>query len=115
VKNNAVLFIPAQRTTAAPEPIKVVREFLFVPLTISARTAAHLYAARSHGVHEISHIEFRADVFRGVQFAARTQGVTAFFDDLGGQGNIARNYQVSGLESFDDFVVRNSLAVPGGC
>jgi hypothetical protein len=65
------------------EPIKVVREFLFVPLTISARTAAHLYAARSHGVHEISHIEFRADVFRGVQFAARTQGVTAFFDDLG--------------------------------
>ena len=31
----------------------------------------------------------------------------SFFDDLGRQRDIARNYQVSGLKSFDDFVIRN--------
>ena len=89
------------------EPIKVVGECLLVTLAVRARTSAHLYAARSHGVHEIPHVEFRPDVLPGVHFAARTQGVTAFFDDLGGEGDVTRDDKVSGAESFDDLVVRN--------
>jgi hypothetical protein len=33
--------------------------------------------------------------------------MTALLDDFGGQGYIARDYQVPGLEPFDDLVVRN--------
>ena len=89
------------------ELIKLVGEFLLVTLTIGARASAHLDAARPHSVHEIPHIEFGPDIFPGVHFAAWTQDVTAFFDDLGGQRYIARNNQVSGAQSLDDFVVRN--------
>jgi hypothetical protein len=89
------------------EAIKVVGECLLITLTIHAWTSAHLYAARSNGVHEIPHIEFRPNVLPSVHFAARTQGVTAFFDDLGGEGNVTRDDKVSGAESFDYLVVRN--------
>ena len=56
---------------------------------------------------KIPHIEFRTDVFFRVQFAAGTQGVAALFNDLGGKRDITCDDQVTGIEPFDDLVVRD--------
>ena len=67
--------------------------------------AAGLYAAGAQVVHEVAHVEQRADVGGGIPFAAMAEHVAAFLDDLGGERQVAGDDEVAGAHAFDDLVV----------
>ena len=85
--------------------IQAIRELLFVTLTERGRPAAGINATCPHGVEEVPHVEPGTDILGGVHLAARAQCVAAFFDHFRGKRNVARDDEVTGFQSLDDFVV----------
>ena len=92
------------------KPIQLIRKGLLVSLTECGRTAAHFDPTGSHGVQKIAHVQPRPHVLGRMHFAARAECMTALFDYLCGQWNIARNYEITGLEPFDNFVISDVKA-----
>lgn len=87
--------------------VQVVGKRLFVTLTECSGSAAHFHATGPHRVHKITHVESCAYVFASVHFAARTQRMATLGDDFRRQRNVAGDNKVAGVQSFNDFIVRD--------
>jgi hypothetical protein len=70
-----------------------------------SRRPGDVHAAAAQLFHEVAHCQSFADVFRGVELAARIQGVCLAFDDQRGEGNVGGDHQVAGLHVLDDALV----------
>lgn len=88
------------------EAIELVGKFGAVAVAEGWRaTADDGVGAAAQGFHEVSHGEAFADVFVGEFFAAMGEDVAAFFEGLGGEGDVGGDGEVSGVDQLDDFVV----------
>ena len=76
------------------ETVEVIGEVLAIPLA-HRRWPAGIHPTGPHRVQEVTHVEAGSNILRGVQFASRTQCVTALIDDLGGKRNIARDHEIA--------------------
>jgi hypothetical protein len=71
-----------------------------------------MYPAGSHSIHEIPHIKNSSDIVSRIQFAARIEGVTSFFNHLCRQRDVACDYKITNFKSFNYFIVGD---IEAGC
>src|ERR1044071_4272042 len=91
-------------TSPGKEAVELVGEK--VPVALSERRgAAEERAGRAKVVHQVAYGEALADIVLGIQLPSRVEGMPSTSDDLGGEGNIGGDHQISRLELLHDAVI----------